>query len=106
MLCYVMLCYVILCYVMLCYVMSCYITKKENKNKENYKSGNNISYLRESVRTCRPSAILMSVVRMTSAARNPSGRTMRLTAESSRVRSNHWLACVCAAFYGWENERK
>ena len=46
--------------------------------------------------------MLISVVRMTSAARKPSGRTIRLTAESSRVRSNHWLACVCAAFYGWE----
>ena len=39
--------------------------------------------------TCSPSAMLISVVRMTSAAKKPSGRTMRRTAESSKVRSNH-----------------
>ena len=39
-------------------------------------------------------------VRITSVARNPSGRTILRIALSSSVRSNHWLACVCAALVG------
>lgn len=34
---------------------------------------------------------------MTSADRKASGRVIRRMAESSSVRSNHWLACVFAA---------
>ena len=34
--------------------------------------------------------------RMASTARNASGMEMRLLAESSRVRSNHWVAVVTA----------
>ncbi len=43
--------------------------------------------------------MLVRVDKMTSAERKASGSTMRRIAESSRVRSNHWEACVLAAFY-------
>lgn len=43
--------------------------------------------------------MLIKVLRMTSAERKASGRVILRTAESSRVRSNHWAACVCAAFW-------
>lgn len=51
--------------------------------------------------TCRPSAMLVSVERMTSAVRKASGSVMRRMAESSRVRSNHCVACVFAAVYAY-----
>ena len=47
--------------------------------------------------TCMPSAMFMRRVRITSVARNASGSVIRRIAESSRVRSNHWFACVLAA---------
>ena len=74
-------------------------TKKETKRQRKREKGVRLSGEdRNNTLTCRPSAMLMSVVKMTSAAKNPSGRTIRRTAESSKVRSNHWLACVWAAF--------
>jgi hypothetical protein len=47
--------------------------------------------------TCSPSAMLSSMVKMTSTAKKPSGRMIRRMAESSNVRSSHWFACVCPA---------
>jgi hypothetical protein len=48
--------------------------------------------------TCKPSAMFVKTLRITSVAKKPSGSIMRRIAESSSVRSNHWLAWVLAAF--------
>ncbi len=48
--------------------------------------------------TTRPSTTFRQRSRMPSMARKPSGTERRLLAESSRVRSNHWVAEVMAGF--------
>ena len=48
--------------------------------------------------TTRPSATFWYRFKMPSTARKASGTLMRLLAESSRVRSNHWVAMVMAGF--------
>mmetsp|Transcript_9866 Transcript_9866/g.24302 ORF Transcript_9866/g.24302 Transcript_9866/m.24302 type:complete len:201 (+) Transcript_9866:293-895(+) len=46
--------------------------------------------------TTTPEMTFVTMSRMESTARKDSGRTIRRLAESSRVRSNHWVACVWA----------
>ena len=50
--------------------------------------------------TWRPSVTLATMLRITSTAKKASGRMMRRMLESSSVRSNHCVACVCAAVAG------
>ena len=48
--------------------------------------------------TTRPSLMFSRMFRMASAARKPSAMATRLLAESSSVRSNHWVPVVKAGF--------
>mmetsp|Transcript_5336 Transcript_5336/g.10481 ORF Transcript_5336/g.10481 Transcript_5336/m.10481 type:complete len:230 (+) Transcript_5336:71-760(+) len=50
--------------------------------------------------TTIPSAIFINKFNTTSTAKNPSGSIILRMALSSKVRSNHWLACVFAALGG------
>ena len=50
--------------------------------------------------TTRPGTMFRERLRTASAARNPCGKTRRLTALSSRVRSSHWVAAVWLAAAG------
>ena len=49
-------------------------------------------------RTSSPATMLVTRIRIASAARAASGRTSRRFALSSSVRSNHWVAAVYAVF--------